>query len=95
MPKTKEQIEDEIEAGEREENLYSKEGREVLLDKEDEITDVDEGFMKGYEEGEKMAICQFCKKVLEDEVVERDFDGETYRFCSEQCADKFTKNRQK
>ena len=95
MPKTKEQIEDENEAGEREENLYSQEGREVLLDKEDEITDVDEGFMKGYEEGEKMAICQFCKKVLEDEVVERDFDGETYRFCSEQCADKFTKNRQK
>jgi len=65
------------------------------MEEKDEITDVDEGFMKGYEEGEKMAICQNCKKVLGEEVVEREFEGETYRFCSEQCADKFTQKRKK
>jgi hypothetical protein len=95
MPKTKEQKKEEIEEGNKEENVYSEEGREVLKEEEDEIKAEEEGFMKGYEEGEKMAICQTCRKVLADEVVERDFAGETYRFCSEQCVDKFVEKRKK
>ena len=95
MPKTKEQIEEEIKAGEKEEDVYSEEGREVLKEEEDEITAEEEGFMKGYQEGDKMAVCQNCKKVLADEVVERDFGGETYRFCSEECVDKFVEKRKK
>ncbi len=92
--KTKEQAEQEIESGEKEENIYKDSGREVMAD-EDEITDVEEGFMKGYEEDEKSALCQNCKKVLEDEesIVEIDYKGDTYRFCSEDCAEKFTKKK--
>ena len=92
--KTREQVEAEIEAGEKEENIYKDSGREVMAE-EDEITDVEEGFMKGYEEGEKSAVCQTCKKVLEDEesIVEIDYKGDTYRFCSEECADKFVKKK--
>lgn len=95
MAKTREQIKEEIEAGDREEDIYQESSREELIDEEDEITDLDEGFMKGYQEDEKMAICQNCKKVLAEEVVERDYDGETYRFCCEQCADKFDEKRKK
>ena len=96
MPKTEEQKKQEIEEGNKEEEVYSEEGREVLKEEEDEITGEEEGFMKGYEEGEKAAICQTCKKVLDDNdenVVEIDYKGDTYRFCSEECAEKFTKKR--
>lgn len=93
--KTKEQVEKEIEEGEKEENIYKDSGREVMFD-EDEITDVEEGFMQGFEEGEKSSICQICKKVLSDEeseVVEIDYKGDTYRFCSKECAEKFAKKK--
>lgn len=93
MAKTEEQIKEEIEKGNKEEEVYSEEGREVLKEEEDEITAEEEGFMKGYEEGEKAAICQTCKKVLSDEVVEIDYKGDTYRFCSEECAEKFKKRK--
>lgn len=91
MP-TKEQIEEEIEKGNKEENIYTDEGREVMRE-EDEITSVEEGFMKGYEEGSKAAICQTCGITLEKDVVEIDYEGDTYRFCCEECADKFVKKK--
>ncbi len=78
-----------------EEDIYSEEGREELIEDEDEITEVDEGFMKGYEEGAKMAVCSYCHKVLREDIVEEDFDDETYRFCSEECASKFEMKRLK
>ena len=75
------------------EDIYSNTGREELIDEEDEITDVDEGFMKGYEEGEKTTVCPNCHKLLEDDVVEQEFDEETYRFCSSDCATAFAEKR--
>jgi len=57
----------------------------------DEIDEVEEGFMKGYEEEGSMAECANCKKILTDEVVEQELDGELRRFCSEECAEKFEK----
>jgi len=66
MPKKKEK--DEINLGEGEENVYSEEVREDLVES-DEISPEEEGFMKGYdsededEEGEK-------KKKEEDEELE-------------------------
>ena len=93
--KTREQLKEEIKAGEKEKDIYLESGREELAEEEDEITNVDEGFMKGYQEDGKMANCQNCKKVLEAEVVERDYEGETYRFCSEECATKFDEKRKK
>ena len=66
-----------------------------MIDEEDEITDLDEGFMKGYDEGEKAAVCANCGHVLEDKVVEEVFDGEIYRFCSDECASEFEERRAK
>ncbi len=59
--KTKEEV---TEGGNLDEDIYSTTGREELMENEDEITDVDEGFMQGYEEGEKIAECAHCKKIL-------------------------------
>ncbi len=94
--KTREKIKEEMESGEKEEDIYSEPGREVLNDEEDEISDVEEGFMQGVEEDEKSAICQTCKKVLSDEEsenIEIEYKGDTYRFCSEECAEKFSKKK--
>ena len=77
---------------EHNDGIYSEEGREALMDEEDEITDVDEGFMKGYEEEEKLSGCGKCGKVLESEVVEREFGGELVRFCSSECADEYERS---
>ena len=88
--------EKETEESGQEEGIYSTTGREELMDEEDEITDVDEGFMMGYEEGEKIAECQNCGALLVNEsVVEEEFDGEIYRFCSSKCASEFEAKKQK
>lgn len=89
--KTLEEERREIDKGEAEDEVYSEAGREDLMEDEDEITDLDEGFMKGYDEGSKMAKCPICKEVLEDDFVEREIDGEIYRFCSDEHAEKFMK----
>lgn len=75
------------------EDIYSESGREDLIEDEDEITDVDEGFMRGYEEGERTAICANCKKLLGDDFIEQVFDDETYRFCSSECAHAFAEKK--
>lgn len=74
------------------EGIYTEEGREELIEDEDEITDVDEGFMKGYEEEEKMSECCQCGKVLGGEVVEEEFDGDVLRFCSSKCASEYERD---
>lgn len=95
MPRKKETLEEEkeaIDAGEKEQEVYSEAGLEDLEEHEDEITEVDEGVMKGYIEGAKSAKCVACGKVLKDEgIVELEHNDETYRFCSSKCAEKFEK----
>ena len=68
---------------------YSDETRQKL-EENDEIDELEEGFMQGYE-NDNLAECSQCKKVLEDDIVEKEFDGDLYRFCSEKCADDFEK----
>ena len=92
MPKTKEKEIEDIELGKKEESPYTESGREVELD-DDSLTDVDEGFMKGYEKDGTVAKCATCGKILGKDIVEREFDGTIYRFCSGTCADKFEKKR--
>ncbi len=85
-----------MEKGDVEEDIYSEEGREELMDEEDEITDLDEGFMKGYEEEEKTAECQNCGALLINEnIVEEELGDEVYRFCSSECASEFETKKQK
>ena len=72
-----------------EDDVYSEKGLEEL-EESDEINELEEGFMEGYEEGEHQAKCANCKKVLVGEdFIEEELDGENYRFCSEECADGF------
>ncbi len=91
--KTLEEEKREMDEGDVEEEVYSEAAREDMMEDEDEITDLDEGFMKGYDEGAKMAKCPVCNKVIEKDFVEREIDNETYRFCSEEHAEKFVKKR--
>lgn len=92
MPKkTKEQIERDIELGKRDEDIYTGAGREVA-EEEDEISDVEEGFMEGYEEDENAAKCANCGKILEDDFIEKEKDEEILRFCSERCALKYERS---
>ena len=89
--KTREEVMREMELGDKEKDIYSEEGREELLEEEDEISDLDEGFMKGYDKGENMAVCSECSTVLKQDIIEEEFDDEIYRFCSEKCASKYEK----
>lgn len=79
-----------------EEEIYSEEGREALVD-DDEIEPWEEGFMEGAESGGKGAKCRKCGKILEemDDVIEKEIDGEIYRFCSDECVDKFEEKKEK
>src|SRR3989344_1590687 len=52
----------EIEIGLKEEDVYSEEGREAALE-DDTITDLEEGFLQGYEENERPAKCATGKIV--------------------------------
>jgi len=74
-------------------NIYSEEGREEQLE-DDEIDDVEQGFMQGYEQGDRLAKCALCKKILSDRYVEEEIDGETYHFCCENHAELFIKKQQ-
>ncbi len=75
-----------VELDEKDQDIYSEEGREEL-EEEDEIDEL--------EEGARMAECANCGKVLTEEVIEEEIDDETYRFCSERCASKFNKKLSK
>lgn len=91
--KTEEETEQEIRKGELDEDIYEKEGREEL-EEDGEISPEEEGFMQGYDEGEKMAECAKCKKVLVQDFTEKEIDDEIYRFCSEKCAESFRKHKE-
>ena len=49
--KTREAIEEEMELGDKEEDIYTEEGAEVA-EEDDSLTNDEEGFMKGYNESE-------------------------------------------
>jgi len=79
----------DFEEGDHEGDIYDEEGREEL-EESDEINEIEEGFVEGYEEGEHQAKCTECKAVLvDDKIIEEELDGHHYRFCSEECADAF------
>lgn len=86
-PKSSEEVADEMEEGNKEEDVYSEEGREKL-EEEEGIEPFEEGFMEG-ESGEgSLGACAHCGKPLGDreEVVERKIKGKEVFFCSEKCA---------
>ena len=76
----------DFEEGDHEDDIYDEEGRDKL-EESDEITELEEGFVEGFEEGEHEAKCAQCSKVLiGEDFVEEELDGHHYRFCSGECA---------
>lgn len=75
--------------------IYTEEGREELEEEEDELTDLDSGFMQGYNVGGKLAKCALCKKPLGDDFVEEEINEQLYRFCSDEHAEKYMEKRLK
>ena len=77
-----------------EEDVYTEEGRSNQLDS-DEIDDWEAGFMEGYEEDDRAAKCAKCRKILEEDFIEEEIDGDEYRFCSRRCAETFKKPKKR
>ncbi len=76
---------------ERDDDVYS--DPEELLEDEDELDDVDEGFMKGYNDSEVVVKCSNCKKIIEDTPVEEEFDDELLKFCSQECLNEYEEKK--
>jgi len=74
--------------------IYSEDGRAELVD-DDEITDVDEGFMKGYDAATESGKCSSCKTLLEGhEVITKEVKRKKYKFCSQHCLTEFEINNE-
>ena len=73
-------------------DIYSEEGREDLVDS-GEISAAEEGFMEGAEGDGQGAKCRKCGKVLMDDFIEKKIDDGIGRFCSDECADKYTEEK--
>jgi len=73
-------------------DIYSEEGREELVES-DEISPAEEGFMEGADGDGQGAKCRKCGKVLTDDFIERKVDNEIFRFCSDECADKYIEGK--
>lgn len=82
------------EDSEEETDLYSEEGREESIE-DDEIDEVEEGFMQGYDSGDRLARCALCKKLLTDDFVEEELNDEIYRFCNEEHLEAYKKKMEK
>ena len=90
---TKDEIEQDMEIGKKDEDVYSEEGREQLIE-DGEITNSEDGFMEGAEGRGKKASCSECGALIsEDEVNihEREIEGEVKWFCSEEHANNYVK----
>ncbi|MBI2564395.1 hypothetical protein HYV79_00190 [Candidatus Woesearchaeota archaeon] len=87
---SKEEFKQKIETGERDEDVYTEEGREQLLE-DDDIADWEQGFSEGSEETGELTKCASCGKVLsqnKDEIIETETHGELHWYCSDKCARK-------
>jgi len=73
-------------------DIYSEEGREDLVDS-DEISPAEEGFMEGAHGDGQGAKCRKCGKILTGDFTERKVDDEIFRFCSDECADKYVEEK--
>lgn len=50
----------------------------------------EEGFMEGYAEDEEVDECAECGSAIDEEnKIIKEIEGETYKFCSENCAKEF------
>ena len=93
---TSEEIEQDMEAGEKNEDVYSEEGREKLVE-DGEISPEEEGFMRGAENQGQLGKDALTGEPLMDieDVEETEIDGQAYRFVNEENAQKFRERKEK
>ena len=75
---------------EDEKDIYSEKGREDLVES-GEISAAEEGFMEGAHDGGQGGKCRNCGKPIGDDFIETEIEGEYYRFCCDECLEKFKK----
>ena len=94
-PVTTETKEAEMEHGERDEDVYTKEGREKL-EEDGEISPAEEGFMEGASDDGQLSKDALTGEPLMDieDVVETEIDGQTYRFVNAENARKFREKKE-
>ena len=81
------------EIGKKEEDVYSEEGREKLVE-DDQISPSEEAFSEGAEQKGELSTCAQCGNVLdEDNTIEREVNGEIKWFCCEDCAKKYKEEK--
>lgn len=88
--KTSEEKQLDMDTGDKEEEVYDKEGREKLVE-DGEIEPQEAAFMEGASGKGKAGHCAACGKTLGDEhgdVIEKEVDGKILKFCSDECAEK-------
>ena len=70
-------------------NIEVKEEEEETIE-EGDVESNEEGFIKGYAEDETVSECAECgAAVKEEKKVVKEFEGESYTFCSKDCAKDF------
>ena len=93
---TSEEKEADMEHGEKDEDIYTKEGREKL-EEDSEIDSVEAGFMEGASQAGQLGKDALTGETLtsEDDVYEAEIDGKLYRFKNEDNAKEFRMKREK
>lgn len=86
----------DMEDNQMDEDVYSKEGREKLVE-DAEIADWEEGFMEGAAKTGSGAKCRNCGKILmdADSVVEKEIGDDECRFCSDACVEAYEEKQNK
>lgn len=90
---TSEEIREDMDIGEKEEDVYTQEGREKM-EEEDEMTNVEEGFMEGASGGGQLGKDALTgEPLMGEEIVELVIDGKKHRFVNSENAEKFKKKK--
>jgi hypothetical protein len=92
---TSEKKKEKMEHSEKDEDVYSKEGREKL-EEDGEIEPFEAGFMAGADDDGQLSKDALTGEPLMDieHVVEIEIDGQTYRFINEENAQKFREKKE-
>ena len=96
VPKTEEEIKEDMESNKDDEEVYEEQGREKLVE-DDEIDTWEEGFMEGADSAGQLGKDALTGEPLSDveDVVETEINGKKYRFVSKENAEKYREKHQK
>ena len=86
--KNKEEKELDMEIGQADEDVYTQEGVEHLVE-DGEISPEEAGFMQGAQGGGQLGKDALTGEPILGEAYEKEIDGKVYRFVSKENAEKF------